>query len=716
MSDGTSNVIPPETASIISAYMSQAEDHASEGQGLEADTRTHVPLINRKPVGSPISVLSTSTQSFPNDSVISPVSRSDSVRYEQVPKHEQGRTRSVESTTNVPTSDSDDHTPEKPGPGTLRRSPFQWWFLTPMDVLLAFTPLFFLIVACLALSLNNRPTSKYGSDIRAITLFLPTVFPIVYAAILGKMLRRIGLFKAERSATIGTIERLIGCQSLFSAFERQLAFRRVDLLGATILIAWLLSPLGGQSSLRLLSTKPRLVESNDESVMYYPIEGYIRNMQLAVSWGWFLNAPIYTTALITAGSYMNSSLDMAGYVRIPRLASLPTYVPGGRDFAWHEVGDLFSVEYSSLFGIPVAGLPEKGNTTFTITSHYWSIDCEKMKVRVGRTGSILDSNTTFQMRYTNGSIFQFASIWYPPSKALDEDETLDPLDPGSQISETLCVKKPVAVESKVACEAYACAVQEMRMLNRTDILQAGPSFAGSLRPEDAAFLEISMGIISATADNRNDASSDLVEHWLLDPNLGSYEVDLNPDSVDSAPLQWVELSKVPTAAFNQRLEMAINTYWDVTLGVTLRKGNITRDRVKDFEMHSNTEPSLSYTWNTTGIHHVQHAGEQYVCHVWFAVITIAISLFLVAAALVALILGILTKAPDTLGYVSTSARDNPYVTTQVASHLDGLEAARELRNVRIRIGDVNSTAEVGHVAFASMDTEPGKVSRKRLYN
>jgi hypothetical protein len=510
-----------------------------------------------------------------------------------------------------------------------------------------------------------------------------------------------------------TIERLVGCQSLFSAFERQLAFRRVDLLGLTILLAWLLSPLGGQSSLRLLSTKPLLVESNDGSVMYYPIEGYIRNMQVDVSWDWFLNAPLYTTALITSGSNLNSSMDMFGYIKIPRLASLPTYTPEGRDFAWHKVSNSSTVEYSSLFGIPVAGLPENGNTTFTIASHYWSIDCDVMKVRVGRSGIILNSNTTFDMPYKNGSMFQFRSVWHPPTPNADGDLNLNP---DARISETLCLKKPIAVESKVACNAHDCSVQEMRMLNRTNILHPGTNFTSKIPAEDAAFLEISRRVTQATAGNRNEASSDIVEHWLSDPSLSSYELDVSLDAMDSAPLQWIDLSTVPSAVFNQRLEMAINTYWDVTLGVTLRKGNITRDRVKDFEMQSNIDPSLSYTWNTTGTYNVQHAGEQYVCHIWYAIITITISLFLVAAALVALVLSILTKAPDTLGYVSTAARDNPHVTTQVASHLDGLEAARLLQNVRIRIGDVNSTAEVGHVAFASMDTEPAKVSRKRLYN
>lgn len=144
MSNRTSDVIPPETASILSAYMSQVENHESGGQGPEAFTQARVPTINRKPVGSPVSALRTSTQSFDRSSVISPVSRSDIVRYEQVSQQEQGETGSVDSTTNISTPDSENHTPEKPGPGTLRRSPFQWWLLTPMDVLLALTPLFFL--------------------------------------------------------------------------------------------------------------------------------------------------------------------------------------------------------------------------------------------------------------------------------------------------------------------------------------------------------------------------------------------------------------------------------------------------------------------------------------------------------------------------------------------------------------------------------------------
>jgi hypothetical protein len=110
----------------------------------------------------------------------------------------------------------------KSAPATLKRSAFRQWFSPLFDALVSFIPLFFLgkltneedvsidanqmiilVIAALCLSLNGQVTSSYGENIKAITLVSPTIFPIVYAAILGKALRRIGLFHAERSVTIG---------------------------------------------------------------------------------------------------------------------------------------------------------------------------------------------------------------------------------------------------------------------------------------------------------------------------------------------------------------------------------------------------------------------------------------------------------------------------------------------------------------------------------
>jgi hypothetical protein len=105
-------------------------------------------------------------------------------------------------------------------PATLDIS--QRWYSVVFDAVSSLFPLFFLgkpalysgryseadlivflVIAVLCLLLDGQPISSYGENIKASTLLSPTIFPVVYAAIFGKVLRRIGLFKAEHSSTLG---------------------------------------------------------------------------------------------------------------------------------------------------------------------------------------------------------------------------------------------------------------------------------------------------------------------------------------------------------------------------------------------------------------------------------------------------------------------------------------------------------------------------------
>jgi hypothetical protein len=63
------------------------------------------------------------------------------------------------------------------------------------------------VIAGVCIGLHGRPESSYGENIKAVTLLSPTIFPIFYAAILGKLLHRIGLYKAERGTTMGVSEK-----------------------------------------------------------------------------------------------------------------------------------------------------------------------------------------------------------------------------------------------------------------------------------------------------------------------------------------------------------------------------------------------------------------------------------------------------------------------------------------------------------------------------
>ena len=59
------------------------------------------------------------------------------------------------------------------------------------------------VLGTLCLILDQRPLSSFGAAIERVLLFTPTIFPIIYASIMGRFFRVWGLFKAERGVTLG---------------------------------------------------------------------------------------------------------------------------------------------------------------------------------------------------------------------------------------------------------------------------------------------------------------------------------------------------------------------------------------------------------------------------------------------------------------------------------------------------------------------------------
>ena len=58
-------------------------------------------------------------------------------------------------------------------------------------------------LAALAQRLDGKPLSPYGKHIENAILLGPTVFPLAFAALGGRSLKKIALWKAERGTTLG---------------------------------------------------------------------------------------------------------------------------------------------------------------------------------------------------------------------------------------------------------------------------------------------------------------------------------------------------------------------------------------------------------------------------------------------------------------------------------------------------------------------------------
>ena len=108
----------------------------------------------------------------------------------------------------------------------------------------------------------------------------------------------------------------------------------------------------------------------------------------------------------------------------------------------------------------------------------------------------------------------------------------------------------------------------------------------------------------------------------------------------------------------------------------------------------------------------------YICNSIWAVILLAASSALLLCGLAGAFVKHLTRGPNILGYVSSITRDNPYVDIPSRGcTLDGLERARLLKGLKVKLKDVAPDDEVGHIAFGCGGAfETGELMKRgRLY-
>jgi hypothetical protein len=455
------------------------------------------------------------------------------------------------------------------------------------------------------------------------------------------------------------------------------------MLGLAILFAWLLSPLGGQASLRLLSTQPLVTKANS-TVFYYPIELFPTQTALplrqsnATMLPFF--APLFVTALQTSRHNIDTPTDLFGNVRIPDINALNMRSAPDSTSAWRSIQNSSNLPYTSVFGIPIAGIPQNGNATFSLLSHYWSVNCtfEDQKIRKP-WDRILPPNDTklADLQHLSPSF----DLVVDEKNSTDADirfrylsRTAENTTTASVIS-TYCSTKPTVAESQVWCQDAVCRVRAMRQVQRKPV-----DIWGGISPLTIfrALSKRMPGVdISATQDDQ--FRSELIERWMLNPML----------DLENTEPGFSDISYLQKDVFTYRLQMVINTFWDATVG-----GIAVRMDVLDRDTYKQLEPS----WSETNIDMTKHEGPHYVCNFHLAGITMAISFVLLLAANISLLLGIITRTPDVLGFVSMNARDNPHFTKYMPSYLDGKETARALRDVRVMIGDVTGDADVGHCA------------------
>ncbi|KAK6851896.1 hypothetical protein PG995_012021 [Apiospora arundinis] len=168
--------------------------------------------------------------------------------------------------------------------------------------------------------------------------------------------------------------------------------------------------------------------------------------------------------------------------------------------------------------------------------------------------------------------------------------------------------------------------------------------------------------------------------------------------------------------FQIRLAQLLNTLYMTGISPHTMLGIVPAERARydtSEELIRNTELNTTMVSATVTVEHDVLRCDKG----WFVALLVA-SLILLAATVMGAIFRGLSLGPDIFGSLSLATLDNQ--CNDIASGgsaLDGIERARLLKRVGIKLGDVEPSSTVGRIALvAELNDRPvGKLERRRAY-
>jgi hypothetical protein len=571
----------------------------------------------------------------------------------------------------------------------------------------------------------------------------PSIFPIVFAAAVGRAIRVLALWRLERGERLGNLDQLFGSTSVFQTVMTQINLRAYGWLGFALAALWILSPFGGQASLRIVesgnSRNTSLINLEYLSMLYQPGDPFTTSAVMADSeYSQSQTNAFFTSALIGSQEVKFSTYDTWGNVKIPMLESInSSRFPSDRD-GWTSLGRLTSqdLECSSLIGIPIAGLPASGaSAKFSIETSYWFVGCPVLQAGRqnfelakqplnGPAGFHLTSNVTLRT-LTNGQLDPFSrprrmnyfGTWIDRARVRHYDYAE-------------CDITTSFVEVEVQCLRFSCTALRMRP-SRAPV---APTFAASdayfppttslydvpfqfpanwtsldglgaiPTASDDVFGNFSQSFtkLSANFDGLN-ATATPTEYYFLD--------QIRPYNFNASNM--TSLNALSPDLFGIRLAQLLNTFWLAAIGNEV----ISLGRAADFlQLLQNPQSNLRDILRTTA---TTAETDVFLCNRrWLAVLLIATS-FVFFAGIVGIVLACISHAPVLAMNASTLLRETiPANIPLGGMALDDDERGRLLRDVKIRLGDMASWEDVGRLGVGGLcgnGMDPRSLDRERYF-
>ncbi|RBR00385.1 hypothetical protein FVER53590_07600 [Fusarium verticillioides] len=639
--------------------------------------------------------------------------------------------------------------------------------------------------------LHGKKQSSFGDTVLEVLSIASTLWPILFAAVMGPLLKSIALFCAERGSRLGSLEFLLTSQTTASALKNILTMRWIGSWAIGVIVIWSLSPLGGQAALRSLGLQQNPISTktpatyylgNNRSLvqLYYRtgagvFQGVVDERYLITDMRTVLSAsfltqdvrvshantssPRYNETVTGLGGKWEASrkgrMDLWGNIRIPFLELLPGYDSDDPN-AWISVPEDEVVPYASLIGLPIRGgsFEGPGNSTMTVHFHYQTLSCGEAFngsewVRNGskalwlhNTSSSIPLSLQFKgeaelpVRFSRTG---YPNIWFDflNSSAIAEHFASSELEPQSKMqlvmggecsyaTATKGVKRPTPIlricdvstsyiDMEVGCSRTTIDADLACLAKRARHTPSYP-VKGNLTALSSS--RLSRGVLSELpfiGASQHAHKPSILELYLRDPwwifqrsggayiddPFGTQKTDMD-DPYGREKLGC--FAPVPPEVIEGRLATALNTIIMSSYEVNVLTGG-----------KGAASANAAVPWQNTTATWTEFDKDIYKLHKpWFITTSMSTAILLICA-IANIVIRQRIRAPDFLDSLAGLTRDSPFIDVpQDGSAKSGSDRLETIKNVKVRISDVNPDEEVGKIALTTELKGP-KLRWERIY-
>ncbi|EXJ73738.1 uncharacterized protein A1O5_03500 [Cladophialophora psammophila CBS 110553] len=598
--------------------------------------------------------------------------------------------------------------PSEPKP--LANNPFNEITLDMYDVCLCLIPVALMVKIGLCLYAEKQDsynTAYFIDEVSMLTTYLirfnnqlATAFTIVFVLIFTTFLKRFALWRAQDGEYVVRLEQYQASMSLISTLRSILVLRAFDSISVGLVILWSFYYLGSQASKDeytyqacgpysnfTIAYRNSSAPSAFQNVSYteYP-SSFFDTMTLQYG--------VYVTSLYESLSQFQSptSSDYTGGALVP----FGSY--SARDDpikSWQDVSKPSANEYTSFAGYYSLNLDSYESSTFVgdynFETSFLQANCSSLTLLpAAQFPNGTTKSTLLAMNMSDSSVIRETNNY-----TSRRNFTISAHHNSSVVVQCSCAIARRYVELKVHCDCLSCSARKIRDSRRPHPSQNSTPFDDDIFA--ARFFQSLLSVNQVTTKQALDWQA--VDDCFLS-GTGDYGETLTKTEILG------NFSRAITFQISVGATQVLNTYYYASQ----LQGDDPTFPDSDPE-DITTDPRFTITHMRGGEYNPRYATNK----AWIAVDFLSQTVLL-AAAIAAFWLRKNTIAPDIFGYVSSLTRDNPHIDLpDGGTTLGGLERARLLRDVKVRIADVSRDGEVGHVGLVTEAREADMLSKGKVY-